>query len=670
MTHPPQIAVDGLSLGFRGPAGDARLILRDISFSLAAGETLGLVGESGSGKSTLALALMGYLDPGLDVVSGSVVFENHDLFALSEPARRQLRGKRIALIPQSAGQALTPTLRVRDQIDEALRLHTALGAAARRERLHALLRQVRLPPAAEIAERYPHQLSGGQQQRVAIAMALGSGARALILDEPTTGLDVTTQAHILALLRGLAEEAGVTMITISHDLGVIAQVAERIAVMYAGEIVEMGSTAGILSSPAHPYPQALLASLPRLDGTDLPTALEGVPPLVGAPRHGCAFAPRCPIATEMCQASAPPRQPTAHGTARCFHPGSAALEPAARETAPPKTPSEVPALTAQNLSVRYARPGLLARLLGRRPAPDAVAEVTLTVPRGETLGLVGESGSGKSTVLRALAGLVAPRTGQVAIAGRPVAARVSDRALETVQPLQMVFQNADSALNPRQTVREILEAPLRLYANLTPDDMARRLADLLAAVRLPEAYLERFPGQLSGGEKQRIGIARAFAAEPQWVLCDEVTSALDVSVQATVLRLLDELQQNAQTGYLFVSHDLAVVRAVADRIAVLYQGRICELGPAEAVFAPPYHPYTHVLLGAVLTPDPSARPALAADDAIDSAPPATGCPFQNRCPHRIGPVCDTEPPPARLIAEGHRITCHLDQHALRALKIG
>ncbi|MEM7529445.1 MAG: ABC transporter ATP-binding protein [Pseudomonadota bacterium] len=658
------IAIDGLSLGYRGPAGDPRLILRDITLSLSPGETVGLVGESGSGKSTLALAMMGYLGPGLEIFSGRVLFEQEDIFALSEEARRKLRGKRIALIPQSAGQSLTPTLRVRDQIDEALRLHTPLNTAERRDRLDALLHQVRLPPAVEIADRYPHQLSGGQQQRVAIAMALGSGAKALILDEPTTGLDVTTQAHILTLLRRLAQDAGVTMITVSHDLGVIAQLAEQIAVMYAGEVVEWGSAAGVLSAPAHPYPRALLASIPRLDAQEVPAALEGVPPLVGDPRQGCAFAPRCSIAKDACHASAPPIQPTDHGTARCFFP--AGMDVAPERLQRPQSPRRtgVLVLEARDLSVRYGTGGLFARLLRREPRPDAVAQVEVQVRGGETLGLVGESGSGKSTILRALAGLTVPRTGQVAIVGQPVAASVSDRAIKTIQPLQMIFQNADSALNPRQTVREILDAPLRLYFDLSPDETVRRLADLMAAVRLPSAYLDRFPSQLSGGEKQRIGIARAFAAEPRVVLCDEVTSALDVSVQAAVLRLIARLQESHGTGYVFVSHDLAVVQAVADRIAVLYQGRLCEVGPAAAVFAPPYHPYTQVLMGAILTPDPSTRPALLTDDVIEGAPLSVGCPFQNRCPHKIGSICQTETPPARRFGEEHSIACHIDPATL------
>jgi len=337
------ISIENLSVGFHGSDGTPRLILRDVSVSLAQGETLGLVGESGSGKSTLGLAIMGYLGEGLEVFSGRVLFEGHDMLALPETARRMLRGKRIALIPQSAGRALTPTLRIRDQIDEALRLHTSLDAQERKTRLETLLREVRLPSAEEIADRYPHQLSGGQLQRVAIAMALGSGAKVLILDEPTTGLDVTTQAHILTLLKTLAREAGVSMIIVSHDLAVIAQIAQRIAVMYAGEIVEDGTAHGLLSAPAHPYPRALIGAIPRPDATGLPAALEGVPPLVGETRLGCAFAPRCPIAAPECHTTAPPVAYTDNGTARCFHPGTVS----SRRVRPPR-PTTPPSMRARS----------------------------------------------------------------------------------------------------------------------------------------------------------------------------------------------------------------------------------------------------------------------------------------------------------------------------------
>ena len=654
----PLISVEDLTLGFRAKDGTDRPILRGVSLAVAPGETLGIVGESGSGKSTVALAMMGYLKTGLRVFSGRTVFDGHDMFALPEAKRARLRGGGIALIPQNAGQSLTPTIRVGDQIDEALRLHTSLPARDRPGKVVEYLTRVRLPAAEDIARRYPHELSGGQQQRVAIAMALGTGARALLLDEPTTGLDVTTQAHILEFLRSLARDTGVAMVYVSHDLGVIARVADRIAVMYAGELVEEGTTRGILSRPAHPYPRALLGSIPRLGEKVIPAALPGFPPPVGEARTGCAFAERCPRVQDLCLTSVPDPIDVPHGTARCFSAGDA---PASLPEGTPvrSTRTNRTAVEAEGLAITYNAPDLIDRLTGKATPPDTVADVDFRVMKGETLGLVGESGSGKSTILRAVAGLKEPAAGDIRVNGAPIPGSVFDRQLDAIRPLQMIFQNADSALNPRRSVREILEAPLKLYFQLGEAETTVRCEDLLDAVRLPRSYLDRFPGQLSGGEKQRIGIARAFAAEPDLVLCDEVTSALDVSVQAAALLLLKQLQEKRGAAYIFVSHDLAVVRAISDQIAVLYQGRICETGPTEAVFAAPFHPYTEVLLGAILEPDPDTAPRLKADDVIDKRPPAQGCPFQRRCQKKRGRICDTDTPPAREAAPGHVIHCHL-----------
>ncbi|MGF1501845.1 MAG: dipeptide ABC transporter ATP-binding protein [Paracoccaceae bacterium] len=656
----PIIALEGLCVGFAARDKRAVPILRDVSLAIGPGETIGIVGESGSGKSTVALAMMGYLKPGLRVLSGRAIFDGHDMFALSEAARTRLRGGSIALIPQNAGQALTPTLTIGRQIEEALALHSGLGRRARTDRVRELLDRVRLPSPAEIATRYPHELSGGQQQRAAVAIALAGEARALLLDEPTTGLDVTTQAHILEFLRGLARDLGVAMVYVSHDLGVIARVAGRIAVMYAGELVEEGRAGDLLTGPQHPYTRALLGSIPRLGETAIPATIPGFPPKAGALETGCAFAPRCPLVEERCRAEAPPLAQAGSGRARCWRIGVA--DPAAT-AATPRQSAALPdrVLALEDVAISYARPSAFDRIAGRPAPPDTVARISFGLDKGETLGLVGESGSGKSTILRAIAGLKAAKSGDIALGtGDPLAASVAERDLQTARRVQMIFQNADASLNPRQTVGEILAAPLRLYFGLTGEAARARAAELLEQVRLGGHYLDRFPGQLSGGEKQRVGVARAFAAEPEIALCDEVTSALDVSVQAAALALLVRLQRDRGASYIFVSHDLAVVRAIADRVAVLYQGRLCEVGPAPAVYRPPFHPYTDVLLGAVLEPDPGFEPRLGAADISEKAPPAKGCPFQRRCPRRIGPVCDETTPPAREIAPGHVIHCHLE----------
>ncbi len=666
------IDIQDLSIGFTGRNGQTLPVLRNINVQVRAGESLGLVGESGSGKSTLALAAMGYLKRGLRVLGGQVQFDGTQLFGLPRQKLEKIRGGRLALIPQNSGQSLTPSLRIGAQLAEALRLHSNLPAAAHPARIQALLAQVRLPDPQTIVLRYPHELSGGQQQRVAIAMALAGEPEALLLDEPTTGLDVTTQAHILELLRDLARETGMAMVYVSHDLGAIARVCDRVVVMYAGEVAMVGSTRQVLRDPGHPYARGLLASIPKLADARLPVALDGRPPAPGGAGAGCAFVPRCAIAQEICHTNRPMLEETPNGDlVRCHHPSLARTLPirAEGEAAPRGEIGDCDALVLDRMAISYARPGLFEGLLRKRAGgarPATVDDITLALRQGETLGLVGESGSGKSTILKSIAGLLAPVGGAIQFGdGAALPGLVDGRTPDQLRKIQLIFQNPDESLNPRQTVAEILAQPLGLYFGLKGQALLDRSADLLERVRLGAHYLDRLPNQLSGGEKQRVAIARAFAAQPDLVLCDEVTSALDVSVQAAVLDLLDALRRDQGTTYIFVSHDLAVVRALSDRVAVLYQGRLCEVGPAAAVYGAPSHPYTEVLLGAVLEPDPDTAPTLSADDVIELAPPAQGCAFQRRCPRKLGGICDTDTPPWRVDhATGHAIRCHIDRSAL------
>ena len=666
------IDIRDLSIGFTGRNGQTLPVLRNINLQVRAGESLGLVGESGSGKSTLALAAMGYLKRGLRVLGGQVQFDGTELFGLPRQKLEKIRGGRLALIPQNSGQSLTPSLRIGAQLAEALRLHSNLPVAAHPARIQALLTQVRLPDPQTIVLRYPHELSGGQQQRVAIAMALAGEPEALLLDEPTTGLDVTTQAHILELLRDLARETGMAMVYVSHDLGAIARVCDRVVVMYAGEIAMVGSTRQVLRDPGHPYARGLLASIPKLADARLPVALDGRPPAPGGAGEGCAFVPRCVIAQEICQTNRPMLEETPNGDlVRCHRPSLARTLPirAESDAAPRGEIGDADALVLDRMAISYARPGLFDGLLRKRAGgalPATVDDITLTLRQGETLGLVGESGSGKSTILKSIAGLLAPVGGAIQFGdGAALPGLVDGRTPDQLRKIQLIFQNPDESLNPRQTVAEILAQPLGLYFGLKGQALLERSAELLERVRLGAHYLDRLPNQLSGGEKQRVAIARAFAAQPDLVLCDEVTSALDVSVQAAVLDLLDALRRDQGTTYIFVSHDLAVVRALSDRVAVLYQGRLCEVGPAAAVYGAPSHPYTEVLLGAVLEPDPDTAPTLSADDVIELAPPAQGCAFQRRCPRKLGGVCDTDTPPWRVDrATGHAIRCHIDRSAL------
>jgi peptide/nickel transport system ATP-binding protein len=664
------ISVNNLSVGFPNRDGSLVPVLRNIDLAVHRGESVGLVGESGSGKSTLALAAMGYLKTGLEVMGGTAWFDKNDMFALSRPALERLRGGKIALVPQNSGQSLTPSIRIGDQLAEALRLHSHLPKSEQPQRIIELLTQVRLPEPHLMRKRYPHELSGGQQQRVAIAMAMAGEPEALLLDEPTTGLDVTTQAHILELLRELNHKTGTAMLYVSHDLGAIARVCDRVAVLYAGEVVLQGSTRQALLNPIHPYVKGLLASVPRIRDARLPAAMDGRPPAPGETGTGCSFFDRCGIAQDRCRSAHPPLLELAAGEAtRCyFHEKTASLTSISSSTMAAKVVAnhDQPVLALQDVCLSYAKPSLLDQLLGRRPSvPHTVDGIEIRIGRGETLALVGESGSGKSTILKAIAGLLSPVGGAIEFGEEETLEHdVDQRSPDHLRRIQLIFQNPDDSLNPRHTVAEILAQPLKLYFGLEGDALAQRTVALLEQVRLGAHYLGRLPTQLSGGEKQRVAIARAFAADPEVVLCDEVTSALDVSVQAAVLELLNDLKRDKGTTYIFVSHDLAVVRALSDRVAVLYQGRLCEIGPVAEVYSKPSHPYTEVLLGAVLEPTPDQTPILLADDVLELSPPSTGCPFQRRCPHKLGAICDSETPPWQTTANGHAIRCHIPRDVL------
>ena len=667
----PLIRVSNLSIGYTSRSGQTLPILRNIDLTFGKGETVGLVGESGCGKSTLALAMMGYLQTGLRVLEGESLFRAHNVFDMDDGALEGIRGGRIALIPQNAAQSLTPTSRVGQQIIEAVKLHTGLKREQYRERAAELLSQVRLAQPDVILRRFPHELSGGQQQRVIIAMALASEPDVLLLDEPTTGLDVTTQAHILELLDDLASKTGTAMVYVSHDLGAVARVCDRIVVMYAGEFVLEGPARQVLRHPAHPYAHGLLLSIPRLKNAVVPASMPGAPPPPGGASRGCAFAERCVMVESRCRDERPKLVATYTGEiVRChFHERVKDLTP----PIPPRRPklsnqadAEI-ILDLDDLAISYAKPGILDQVLGRPPSgPSTVESVNLASRRGEIMALVGESGSGKSTILRSIAGLLGPSRGSIAYGGgENLAPSVKARPRELLRNIQLIFQDPDSSLNPRHTVAEILAMPLKLYFGLKGAKLHQTIVTLLEQVRLGAHYLERLPSQLSGGEKQRVAVARAFAAEPELILCDEVTSALDVSVQAALLGLLVDLQADQGTTYIFVSHDLAVVRALADRVAVLYMGRICELGPVDRVYGPPFHPYTKMLLGAVLEPDPDVKPILEVEDVLELTPPATGCSFQHRCPRRMGDICNHETPPWRIVETGHSIRCHLPLDELR-----
>lgn len=660
------VNVDGLSIDFWNRNRWVNVV-NHVSFSVQPGEAVGLVGESGCGKTTTAYTLMGYRRPNSRIREGQVHFAGKDLLKLSTPELQAVRGKQASLVPQNPTTALSPGMRVGDQILEVLNAHNIGETAAERtNRVQELLAQVRLPDPAKTALKYPHQLSGGQQQRVVIAMALACNPVLLILDEPTTGLDVTTQAQILELLSYLQAELGMAMVYVTHDLGVISLICDRVGVMYAGELVEDAPTAELFANPGHPYTRGLIASVPsvRAPRRSRSIMLKGFLQRERLP-EGCRFAPRCDFAKDECFTDAQTLSAVAenHRVACWRWPEipAANLAQALASAAPNgiSRQTDTALIQVENLecSYEFAR----SNPFMRGTAKPVVRSVSFDIRPGETFALVGESGSGKSTIARAIAGLITPTAGQVVFDGKNITRPVALRSQEQRREIQLVFQNPDASLNPRHRVADIIGQPLRLFFGMNGAAQRKRIEQLLEDVRLDGSYINRYPDELSGGERQRIAIARALAAEPKLVLCDEVLSALDVSVQASILDLLRALQVEHQIAYLFISHDLAVVRSLANRVGVLYRGEICEVGTVEEVFEPPYHPYTHMLFSAV--PEIENQKKMASAMRNDSEPNAaqrrTACPFADRCPWKVGSVCDEVPPPWQSTSETHGLRCHI-----------
>ena len=650
----PALELRDLVVSFR-VRGRNQPALRGVSLRVGKGEAYGLVGESGCGKSTAALAALRALPRNGAITAGSVLIGGQDVGRLDRAALRHLRARTVSMVYQDAGRALNPSLTIGRQVSEVFETLGVAGAAAITASA-AMLDRVRIAGAARVMAAYPHQLSGGMQQRVVIAMALAKEPALLVLDEPTTGLDATVEAEVLDLVATLRQELGTALLFISHNLGVIRQMCDRVGVLYAGTLVEEGDTAALLHRPIHPYTTRLLRCLPVAGRTKRDGLLESIPGFLPPPGRlppGCVFAPRCDAADDTCRTVAPPPVHSANQVALCHHPDAALPAPPVMQQAASDAVAPRPALRATRLSKTFGAGS--ARLL-------AVDDVTLSLGAGQTLGLVGESGSGKTTLARLLLGLTGPDAGGVVeLDGRAVAATARHRARADRKALQIVFQNPDSALNRAHTVRRLVGRALSQLAGLRGAALERRLAELLAAVRLTASHLPMRPRQLSGGLKQRVAIARAFAGNPRVVICDEPTSALDVSVQASILNLLVDLQAREAVSYVFISHDLGVVRFIADRIVVMYLGRILEAGPADAVFGGPHHPYTEALLSAV-PGAPGPRIRLSGDLPGPDARPS-GCVFNSRCPRKLGPVCEAEEPPMDE-QDGHAIRCHIPRHAL------
>jgi peptide/nickel transport system ATP-binding protein len=677
----PILEIDNLSISFFTRAGEIPAVM-DFSTTVMPGEAVGLVGESGCGKSTVALGVMQDLGVNGKIVSGTVKFKGRDLASFSSDELRALRGSEIAMIYQEPMASLNPAMKIGKQLMEVPMIHASTKAEDAYKLALEVVTDVKMPDPKRILESYPHQLSGGQQQRIVIAMALMSKPSLLILDEPTTALDVTVEAGIVDLVRGLGEKYGTSMLFISHNLGLILDTCDRLCVMYSGEAVETGNIADVFNKMQHPYTQALFRSIP-LPGTD-----KNAAPLVAIPGNfplpherplGCNFGPRCDYFEEgRCNNSMIAMEDiTRNGhESRCLRVKEIDWNAKIAKTNDTnKTKPGKVVLKVETLKKYYE---VAANALfggGDVRVVKANETISFEARESETLAIVGESGCGKSTLAKVLMGLETATEGNVAlnklaIEGTPI----QERKTETVSSIQMVFQNPFDTLNPSMTVGSQIIRALEIF-KIGDDSSARkqRMLELLDLVKLPRAFADRMPRQLSGGQKQRVGIARAFAGNAQIVVADEPVSALDVSVQAAVTDLLMEIQRDNKTTLLFISHDLSIVRYLSDRVMVMYLGHVVEMGTTEEVFSPPYHPYTEALLSAVPVADTNVKKKriILEGDIPSAMNPPSGCPFQTRCLHKHNVpnnLCDTELPPMRDLMGFHQIKCHLEQKWLNQME--
>jgi len=601
------VKVSGLRVVATKDCGDDVVIVKDVDFSVARGEVLALIGESGSGKTTIALSLLGYARAGCRIVGGSIRVGQRELLKMSPAELSHMRGRDVAYIAQSAAAAFNPSKTLMDQVIESALIHKTMSRAQAEAKAIGLFRSLALPDPQNIGKRYPHQVSGGQLQRLMAAMALITDPELVILDEPTTALDVTTQIEVLRAFKKVVKELGTTAVYVSHDLAVVAQMADRIVVLRDGQIREVGSTGHILTAPDNTYTQSLLA----------------------------------------------------------------AAAPAAREhlALPPEQEQDVPLLRIRGLVAGYGRPdnkGL--------PSVRILDDINLTIRRGSAIGIIGESGSGKTTLARAVAGLMAPARGSIALDGEPLSPTLQGRSREQFRRVQIVFQNADTALNPAHTIGRMLARPLVFYHGLDRNAQRKRIAQLLDLVQLPSSVIDRLPGELSGGQKQRANLARALAANPDLILCDEVTSALDTVVGAAILDLLAELRRELNVSYMFISHDISTVRAICDDIVVLYAGRMVAKRPREAMMAPPYHPYSHLLLSSVPAlkqgwlEQVGGRVPQKLPPIGEVAPSPDICAFLHRCSMRVNGTCNAVPPLRRSLEHGGEILCHRSDADLQRLQ--
>ena len=672
-TVSPVLALDDLSVSYDTREGEIPAVV-DVSLSLQQGECIGLVGESGCGKTTVALAIMCYLGANGRIVGGRMVFKGRDLLQLSPKMLHQIRGAEIAMVYQEPTTALNPSLTIGTQLREVLHYHRRMTKPEATERLAQMLSEVRLADADRVMAAYPHQLSGGQQQRVVIAMALLAQPSLLLLDEPTTALDVTIAAGIVELIKEVRQKFGTSMLYISHDLGRITEVCDRVYVMYAGQVIESGPTAQVFNAPRHPYTRGLLRAMP-LPGvqkqTRLLRAMRGQPPEPNQRPVGCAFGPRCDaFQTGLCNAKKLPLHDVGDAPAR-HHVRCARWQ----DMDTLDIPSEAPPPAHVEPGLEILRVAALRKYypLPRRGQQERYARanesITFAARQGEIVALVGESGCGKSTVAKVVLGLETATAGEVIWQGEDLARQpVTKRTLAQRRALQMVFQHPHETLNPSQTIGTQIARGFK-KAGIARDTQTLQalVLDMLDRVQLPHTLANRRPRHLSGGQQQRVAIARAFAGQPALVVADEPVTALDVSVQAAVIELLLEMQRLHGTTLLFISHDLGVVRYLADWVVVMYLGHVMEGGTADEVFAPPYHPYTEALLSAMpVVALQRQRSRIVLEGSVPSSvDPPKGCPFVTRCPRQLGALCEEVPPPLQHATVNHVMACHIPLERLR-----
>lgn len=667
----PLLDISDLRIEYRGRY-ESVVAVPSVSLSIAAGESYGLVGESGCGKTTTAMAVMGYLGGTGRVTGGSIRFEGEELVGASAEKLRAIRGRRVAMVYQEPMSALNPVKTIGSQLAEVPRRHLGASRSEAREMCATMLENVRLPDPLAMLKRFPHQLSGGQQQRIVIAMALLARPALLLLDEPTTGLDVTVEAAILDLIADLRKQYSTSLLYISHNLGLIASACDRVGIMYSGEIIEEADTKTLFKQPNHPYTQGLLGCIPGIGSAKGARALSPIPGHLPSPAErpkGCWFGPRCShFEKDTCGGDAIAIEPAAgeDHLVRCVRWQEIEPQTELRTGEIANATEHGVALSVADLSKQYALSG------GRRNV-QANESVSFDIRKGEILGLVGESGCGKSSLARMLVGLEKATSGSIRYEDTELAqVPAGKRDYDMLKSIQMVFQNPDSTLNPSHSVASPIRRALRKFGGYKDKHaIEQRLKELFDLVRLPPELAQRRPSQLSGGQKQRIAIARAFATNPSLLVADEPVSALDVSVQAAVITLLLAIQKEQQSTLLFISHDLALVRHIADRIVVMYLGRVMEKGLAEEIFSPPYHPYTEALLSAVHSPDASVKQQERIRLTGETPSPINvppGCRFASRCHRKIGEICDTVSPPVREASPTHQIACHISLDQLRTMR--